>query len=149
MLFRSPFSHLITSDGAALDTHINIVFSIAPVLLALSGILLAANLYKQENNKPAKVAASLGGLYKAAYKKFYIDEVYIFITKKIVFNLIGRPAAWIDKNIVDGFMNLIAAITAKISELIKGFQSGKVQNYVLYFFSGIVVIAYLFIYLWK
>jgi NADH-quinone oxidoreductase subunit L len=46
---------------------------------------------------------------------FYIDELYLFITKKIVFNLIGRPAAWIDRNIVDGFMNLLASITQEIS----------------------------------
>ena len=48
---------------------------------------------------------ALGGLYKAAYRKFYIDEIYLFITQKIIFNLIGRPAAWIDRNIVDGMMN--------------------------------------------
>lgn len=61
----------------------------------------------------------------------------------------GKPAAWIDKNIVDGFMNLLASITAKISILIKGFQSGKVQNYALYFFAGIIGLMVLFIYLWK
>lgn len=144
-----PFSNFVTSDGAALETHINLIFSIAAVLLALGGILIAANLYKTENNKPGKIAAAFGGLYKAAYKKFYIDEVYIFITQKIIFNLIGRPAAWIDKNIVDGLMNLIASVTAKISEMIKGLQSGKVQNYALYFFAGIVGLAAVFIYLWK
>src|SRR5258706_13547375 len=106
-------------------------------------------MYKNESARPEHIAATFGGLYKTAYRKFYIDEIYIFITKKIIFNLIGRPAAWIDKNIVDGFMNLIASITAKISELIKGFQSGKVQSYTLYFFVGIVGLAAIFIYLWK
>jgi len=46
-------------------------------------------------------------------------------------------------------MNLLATITAKISEAIKGFQSGKVQNYALYFFGGIAALAVVFIYLWK
>jgi len=46
-------------------------------------------------------------------------------------------------------MNLLANITAKIAELIKGFQSGKVQSYALYFFGGIAALAVLFIYLWK
>jgi len=73
----------------------------------------------------------------------------LFITKKIIFNLIGRPAAWFDRNVVDGFMNLLATITAKISEAIKGLQSGKVQNYALYFFGGIAALAVVFIYLWK
>jgi NADH-quinone oxidoreductase subunit L len=63
--------------------------------------------------------------------------------------LIGRPAAWFDRNIVDGFMNLLAKGTAKISELIKGFQSGKIQNYALYFFGGIIALAIIFVYWWK
>jgi NADH-quinone oxidoreductase subunit L len=83
-----------------------------------------------------------------AYHKFYIDEVYSFITKKIIFNFIGRPAAWIDRNIVDGLMNGFATVTARISAGIKGFQSGKVQDYVLYFFAGIAGLAVLFIYIY-
>ena len=83
--------------------------------LGIGGIALAWMLYKTANNKPQQVATALGGLYKAAYKKFYIDELYLFITKKIVFNLIGRPAAWIDRNIFDGLMNGIAATTANRS----------------------------------
>lgn len=91
----------------------------------------------------------MGGIYKAAYHKFYIDEVYLFVTKKILFNLIGKPAAWFDKNVVDGLMNLLGRITARLSDLIKGIQSGKVQDYALYFFGGIAGLVLVFIYLWK
>jgi NADH-quinone oxidoreductase subunit L len=112
-------------------------------------ILLAASFYKNQNGKSDKVAAAFGGLYTAAHKKFYVDEVYLFITKKIIFPFIGQPIAWADKNIVDGFMQLLAKITLKISVLIKGLQSGKVQNYAMYFFGGIVVLSILFIYIWK
>ena len=142
-----PFSTLVTSDGIPLPSHINLLFSIAPVGLAVLGILLAALLYKIANERPAKIASSLGGLYHAAYRKFYIDEMYVFVTKKIIFNLIGRPAAWIDRNIIDGFMNLLATVTAKIAEFIRGLQSGKIQNYTLYFFAGIVGLALIFIYM--
>ena len=144
-----PFSKFITSDGAALEATLNILFSVAPVLFAVAGILLAAWLYKTANEKPVRLAASMGGLYKSAYKKFYIDEVYLFITKRIIFNCIARPAAWIDRNIVDGLMNGIARLTASISTLIRGMQSGKIQNYTLYFFGGIAGLALMVIYLWK
>jgi NADH-quinone oxidoreductase subunit L len=144
-----PFSQLVTSDGAPLDMHMNLLFSIAPVALVLIAVAIASGLYKKENETPAKIAASLGGFYRAVTRKFYIDEIYLFITKKIIFNLIGRPAAWIDKNIVDGFMNGLSYVTATTSNMIKGVQSGKVQNYGLYFFSGIAGLAILFIYLWK
>lgn len=144
-----PFSHFVTSDGIALETHTNWAFSAAPVLFALAGIGIATVMYKKSNSKPDAIATTLGGLYKAAYRKFYIDELYLFITKKVIFNLIGRPAAWFDRNIVDGLMNLLAKITSKISELIKGFQSGKVQNYFLYFFGGAIALAVIFVYWWK
>lgn len=143
-----PFAQYITSTGEPSHSEIHLTFSIAPVLLALGGITLAYYMYFKENEKPAKVMVAFGALYKSAYHKFYIDEIYLFITKKILFNLIGRPAAWIDKNIVDGTMNLIGNLTVLISELTRGFQSGKVQNYALYFLGGIITLTVVFIYLW-
>ena len=144
-----PFSQYVTSDGKAIDSPISILFSIAPVSLAVAGILLAYRLFRRESDQPGKIAAAFGGFYTAAYKKFYIDEGYFFVTRKIIFNGIGRAAAWIDKHIVDGTMNAIAAVIARIAVLIKGIQSGKVQNYALYFFGGIIGLVILFIYWWK
>ncbi len=144
-----PFSSWVTSDGSALETHVDMIFSIAPVSLAIVAILIATRLYKTQNEKPAKLANAFGGFYRAAKNKFYMDEVYLFLTRKIIFPLLGQPIAWIDRNIVDGFMHSLANTIAKISALIKGIQSGKVQNYALYFFGGIAALAVVFIYLWK
>ncbi|HEY0752268.1 MAG TPA: NADH-quinone oxidoreductase subunit L [Chitinophagaceae bacterium] len=144
-----PFGEFVSSDGAPLAAHFDIMFSIAPVVLAVIAILIAMRFYKVENNRPTKLANALGGFYQAAYSKFYIDEIYLFVTKKVIFNLIGRPAAWVDKNIVDGFMNMTANVTASTSELIKGVQSGRVQQYALYFFGGVIALAALFIYYWN
>ncbi|HET9057871.1 MAG TPA: NADH-quinone oxidoreductase subunit L, partial [Chitinophagaceae bacterium] len=119
------------------------------VVLGLIGILTAMWLYKNENEKPAKLAASLSGLYRSAYHKFYIDELYLFITKKVLFNLVARPAAWFDKTIVDGLVNFTGNATQDISERIKGIQSGKVQQYAIYFLLSAVALAVLFIYVWK
>jgi NADH-quinone oxidoreductase subunit L len=155
-----PFSRLVTYNGRPEETHGIGVFAVFPVALALVGVLLAGYLYRKESSRPdvcpsdneppvrSWAAAVVGGLYQFAYHKFYIDEVYSFITKKIIFNLIGRPAAWIDRNIVDGLMNGLATVTARISAGIKGLQSGKVQDYALYFFAGIAGLAVLFIYIY-
>ncbi len=141
-----PFGEFVSSDGKALVSHFHLEFSIAPVGLGLAGIFAALWLYKKQNDKPQKLAAALGGLYKAAYHKFYIDEIYLFITKKVLFNLIGRPAAWFDRNIVDGMVNLTGNTTQAVSEGIKKIQSGKVQQYAIYFLAGVIVLATLFIY---
>ncbi len=143
-----PFGKLVTSDGQELETAFHITFSIAPVLLATAGIVLALLFYKKENSMPQSIADGLKIFYRAAYKKFYIDELYLLITKGVVFNLIGRPAAWFDRTIVDGVVNGMATATGKISESIKTLQSGKVQQYAVYFFAGVMGFVLLFIYLW-
>jgi len=140
-----PFSHLLIVGG-----HVHSTIgrnAVPPVLIALLGIGIAAWLYYKQSDRPQKAAAAFRGLYTAAYHKFYIDELYLFVTKKIIFNCIGRPAAWIDRNIVDGLMNGLAVATARISATIKGIQSGKVQDYAWFFFVGIAGLAILFIYI--
>jgi len=144
-----PFSDFISADGKSFHSELNLLFSIGPIVLSLLSILSAYTLYFKQNNRPQKITASLGGFYKTAYKKFYIDEIYVLVTKKIIFNLIGKPAAWIDKNIVDGTMNGIAWTTGQISFLIKGLQSGRIQSYALYFFGGIICLVIIFLYVWK
>lgn len=144
---------VIVSIGAAAagfikNNTIHLAFSIAPVALAVVGIFIAYRLFGKQSDRPQRIAAGLGGLYKAIYRKLYFDELYLFITKKVLFNLVGRPAAWIDNHIVDGSMNALANGTARLSTAIKGLQSGKVQSYALYFFGGVIVLAALFIYWW-
>jgi len=144
-----PFSNFVSSDSKPFASQLHLIFSILPVAVALAGIAIAYAVYFKQSDRAEKISYALGGLYRTAYQKFYVDEVYLFVTKKIIFNLVGRPAAWIDRNIVDGTMNSIAWTTARISTLIKGVQSGRVQSYTLYFFGGIVVLAIIFLYLWK
>jgi NADH-quinone oxidoreductase subunit L len=143
-----PFGELVSSDGRPLAAHFHLGFSIAPVALGLTGIFLAMIFYKNQNAKPDRVSAAMGGFYKAALHKFYIDELYLFITKKLLFNLIGKPAAWFDRTVVDGMVNLTGTTTQNISAGIKKMQSGKVQQYALYVLTSVIVLAVFFIYVW-
>ncbi|MFN8297472.1 MAG: NADH-quinone oxidoreductase subunit L [Chitinophagales bacterium] len=141
-----PFNKLVTSDGAQLEAHFDILMSIAPVALGLGGILLAMLMYKSESALPDKVASALRGFYQSAYRKFYIDELYLFITKKVLFNLIGKPAAWVDKNVVDGLVNAGGRATDDASEEIKVWQSGQLQSYALWFMVGMIGLVLVFVF---
>jgi len=99
---------------------------------------LAALLYARENTVPQKIITTLGVTYQWAYQKFYIDELYLFVTKKVIFNLVGRPAAWFDRNVVDGIINRTANTTAQVSEQIKVIQSGRLQTYAYFSLGGII-----------
>ena len=144
-----PFGKFISADGAPLDTHFHLMFSILPVVVGVTGILIAMWLYKKDDGKAESIADSMKGLYTASKNKFYIDEVYLFVTKNIIFKWIGRPSAWFDRKVVDGAMNEIANGTLEVSKSIKEMQSGKVQRYAMFFFGGIAFLLIVFIYIWK
>ncbi|HCM76258.1 MAG TPA: NADH-quinone oxidoreductase subunit L, partial [Cytophagales bacterium] len=141
-----PFGQFISSDGLPLASQINWPIAITSVILALTGIGIAWKFYKVESTSPDKVAKSFGTLYTSATKKFYIDELYILITKGIIFRLVAKPLAWFDRNVIDAFMNLLAATTNWISVQIREFQSGQVQKYAIIFISGVLIIVLSYIY---
>ena len=143
-----PFSKLVTSDGLPFETHTEWSIAIPSILIALVGIGIATMMYMKKSETSKKISGALGVFYTAAYNKFYIDEIYLFITKKILFNYVSRPVAWFDRHIVDGTMNQLAFVTNVVSDKIKGFQSGQLQQYALAFISGVIALALLFIYLW-
>ncbi len=144
-----PFSEFVTADKAGFEAHLNYPLAAIAVSVGFIGIILAWIFYKKENNLADKFAVSFGILYKWAYHKFYFDELYLFVTKKILFKRVSAPIAWFDKKIVDGTMEGIGNKTVLTSEKIKGMQSGKVQDYAFAFIVGVVVLAIVFIYLWK
>ena len=141
-----PFSSLITSDGVPFEAHIEWMIAIPSILIGIVGILVAMWFYKKETGIPDKMSSSLKLTYKLSYNKFYIDEIYFFITKKVIFNYISRPVAWFDRHIVDGTMNGVSYVTNFASEQIKGFQSGQLQKYGFVFVSGVIFLVFVFIY---
>ena len=136
-----PFSSYVTADQRPFETGLHIAFSIAPILVVVTGIWVAHTLYKTAGNKPLLIQQKLGTIYKAACQKFYIDEVYEFVTRRVLFGKIGNAAAKADKNIIDGTVNGTGKSTLAVAELIKGFQSGKIQDYLLIFLGGLVLLT--------
>jgi NADH-quinone oxidoreductase subunit L len=141
-----PFHNLVTSDGLGFESHIDWMIAIPSVLVGVLGIVIATVMYKTESALPSKVSNSFSFIYTWAFHKFYIDEVYLFVTKKIIFNFISRPVAWFDRHIVDGTMNGIAGMIQFASVSIKGFQSGRVQQYAFVFVGGVVALVLIFVY---
>jgi NADH-quinone oxidoreductase subunit L len=136
-----PFTELVTSDKLGFESEMNFAVAVPSVLIGLLGIAMAWILYKKESEVPAKLAKSWGILYTAAYNKFYFDEIYLFVTRKIIFNYISRPIAWFDRHIIDGFMVGIGFTTEKVSYKIKGMQSGQLQHYAFMFVAGTLALA--------
>lgn len=143
-----PFGEFVSADKMGFELHLNYPLAAVATTVGLIGIALAWVFYKKENSLSDKYALAFGPLYKWASDKFYFDEIYMFITKSILFKWVSAPFAKFDKKYVDGTMVGIGNKTVWTSEKIKGLQSGKVQDYAFSFIAGAVVLALVFIYLW-
>ncbi|MGB4413438.1 MAG: NADH-quinone oxidoreductase subunit L [Paludibacter sp.] len=141
-----PFGEFVTNDGAPYEIHLNRTVAVISVVIAVVSILLATVMYRKESTIPAKLGTTFAGLHKAASHRFYIDEVYMFITKKIIFKNISTPIAWFDRHVIDATMNGFAEVTQWTSVRIKGFQSGRVQQYAYVILLGAIMIAALVIF---
>ena len=142
-----PFSKFVTSDLMAFESHTEMKIAIPSVLIGLLGILVAYVMYKKENGLPEKIANTFRYLYKWSFHKFYMDEVYLFFTQKVIFAYISVPVAWFDRHVVDGTMNGVSGVTNYVSVRIKGLQSGQLQQYAFVFFAGAIALVMYFIYM--
>ena len=144
-----PFSKLVTSDSRPFESHIDWAIAAPSVFIGVLGIALAYIMYRKESAIPDMLAKSFKYAYKWTYNKFYIDELYLFVTKKIIFRFISEPVAWFDRNVVDATMNGIAAVSNSLSFRIKDFQSGQLQKYGFVFISGTILIVLVMVYFWS
>lgn len=136
-----PFGHFVSADGQAYDIHLDWNVAGTSIVIAVGAIALATYIYMGERQPVAKAAAEkLQKLHRWAYKRFYMDEVYQYITHRIIFAHISKPIAWFDRHVVDGFFNFLASGSHALSFRIRGLQSGAVQKYAYVFFVGILLL---------
>ena len=136
-----PFGHFVSADGQAYDIHLDWNVAGTSIVIAVGAIALATYIYMGERQPVAEAAAEkLQKLHRWAYKRFYMDEVYQYITHRIIFAHISKPIAWFDRHVVDGFFNFLASGSHALSFRIRGLQSGAVQKYAYVFFVGILIL---------
>lgn len=109
--------------------------------MSLAGIAVATRFYMRERGLAARVAAKWAGFWRAAYHRFYIDEAWQFVTKKILFRCVSAPVAWFDRHAIDGGINALGTGTESLSRAVKGMQSGRVQTYAAVFVWSVLVIV--------
>ena len=145
-----PMGNLVTWNGVPMFEHANFLtnlahldWSVALVSLAVAivAIVIATVMYRKENPLPDRMAGMMPRLWDWCHHRFYWDELYQFITHKIIFGCISRPIAWFDRHIIDGAMDGLAIVTNKASYAIRGLQNGKIQMYVWIYLIGVLLLA--------
>ena len=139
-----PFGHFISSNGEAYNIHLDWSVAGTSIAVAVVSIAIATYIYAGSRQPVADTLAHrFKGLWTAAYHRFYLDEVYQFITHRIIFGCICRPIAWWDRHVVDGFFNFLAWSAEATSDEIRGLQSRRIQQYTFVFLLGTLALILL------
>ena len=137
-----PFGNLISSNGEAYTIHLDMQVATTSIIIALLSIGLATWMYAGPKQPVAdKLAHTFSRLHTAAYHRFYMDEVWMFFTKKIIFRCISTPIAWWDRHVIDQFFNFTAWSTHATADEIRDMQSGNVQQDSIWFLAGALILT--------
>ena len=147
--------------------RVNIYHTIIPVGITILNVFVIYFAYAVYVKRNSYTFPQTSLLFKISYHEWYIDKIYNAIIVQPVL-AISRSASWLDKNVIDGFINLLkntvlalskitawldkyiidgllhllTSITLGIGNFARNFQSGKIQYYL---FSMLAIILAVFI----
>ncbi len=139
------------------------------VLAGTVGWFFAMVLYKDARSTvPASLKERLSGVWTVVYNKYYVDELYaatvlapaVWVARAFsrfdgtvldglvnfagaVGRFLGRFDAGIDKYLVDGAVNAVAAGTIGLGKSLRTVQTGRIQTYLYGALGGALVVVLL------
>jgi NADH-quinone oxidoreductase subunit L len=135
-----PFAHWI-HRGLAEHEGLNWGIAVVASAVGLAGLVLAFLLYVRPNLLPDRLAYAFGPAYHLVSRKFYVDEVYLFVTHRIVFRLLASPFNWFDRHCVDGFMDLTGQVCRRLGAWLRQTVNGHLQSYLLWVAGGALLLS--------
>lgn len=112
----------------------------AASLVGLGGIFSAWLFYGRPSLLAERCRNFFGPLYSLAWHKFYVDELYLLITKRVIFECVAAPIKWVDRQVVDGAVNLTSKILLHGGDMIRRAHSGRLPLYCSVTVMGLVLL---------
>jgi NADH-quinone oxidoreductase subunit L len=144
--------------------HADYLLMLVSTVFAVSGVALGWLMYGKGSISPDRMAERFKPIYTLLLNKYYFDEIYDAVIIKPILatcrfmwsfdnavidglvNLFGRFTlflSWLhdtfDKYVVDGLVNGAGYTIWGIGSVIRQAQTGKVQNYAIVIFAGMIV----------
>ena len=125
------FGQFVTATGKDYTIHFDVQIAATSTVIAILSICLATYIYKGESQPIAdRLYKTFPKLHRAAYKRFYQDEIWQYVTHRIIF-----------RHVVDGTFNFLAWGANEAGESIRPWQSGDVRQYAVWFLTGTVALT--------
>jgi NADH:ubiquinone oxidoreductase subunit 5 (subunit L)/multisubunit Na+/H+ antiporter MnhA subunit len=137
----------------------------AALLLAFAGTLIAYLLYGMGLVNPAEIKRQFSAVHRFLVEKWQFDTLYDAMFVRPV-HVVASWCAWIDKavfdgilhgscraaidvsrwdrkfdeGVVDGLVNLVGNVTFSIGRTLRGVQTGKLRQYVMFIALGVLTL---------
>ena len=121
------------------------VFSLA---VALLGVYVAYVMYIRRTELPGRLAARLPAAYEASFNKMYMDQIYEVVPIRSTIAFAGWLWTFFDTKVIDGAVNGLARLWEVFGERLRPLQTGRVQNYTLSIFAGMLVLVVVLAWVW-
>ena len=140
--WEGSFGSFVSASGKDYIIHFDTQIALTSTVIAILSICLATYIYKGESQPIAdRLYKTFPKLHRAAYKRFYQDEIWQYVTHRIIFRCVSTPIAWFDRHVVDGTFNFLAWGANEAGESIRPWQSGDVRQYAVWFLTGTVALT--------
>ena len=140
LAFADPSKHTIS---------FNPWMALVSTVVALVGIGLASLLYARKPGEARDLGEPLeraGRLHGLLTNKYYLDYLYEdLIVRRWFYQGLVAITDWIDRTLVDGFVDLLGGTFRTSGRLVTALQTGQVQFYGTFLIFGalVILVAYL------
>jgi NADH-quinone oxidoreductase subunit L len=140
---ENGFSDFITFGDHGGEHTFHFDVAIIGTCAGLIGILGAWLIYQRRVIAPEDLQQKLKPLHTLLVKKYYFDEVYLFLVLKVQQG-VAIAMNWFEQNVlIRGIVNGLAALTRGSGDRLRRLQTGHLHTYVLLIVAGLILVVYL------
>ena len=114
----------------------------------IAGIVIAWWLYVRQTDVPGRIAERVPWAYEASLNKVYMDDIYAVVPVGATLSFATWLWVFFDAKVIDGTVNGVARLWGWIGDRLRPLQTGRVQNYAMYVFGGMVVLVVVLAWVW-
>ena len=115
-------------------------------VVAVAGIWLAYLMYYRRRRLPQALSDALEPARVLLSRKYYLDEFYEdFLVRRIFYGGLARATDWVDKSVVDRFVDAVGWSGANVGRALRQAQTGQLQGYGVAISVGILLIVGIYI----
>ena len=139
-IFHGAFQGFIGGTKEA-NVSLDVPLAVVSTGIGLFGVLVAWAFYGGHWVSAEAFSQRLRPIHVLLLNRYYVDDIYGWLVGTVLLGL-SRIFAWFDRSIVDGIVNGVAWLAyAIISRILTWAETGRMPNYALGFFVGVIIIA--------